>query len=386
MHKAVSSRLTAFFNFDGNHLNRYVDKKPVITKSLCEDLLLHDQIFIPTQDYLTACGLILILGENGFLELLERDKLKFIRTRGGIGFMSGKGPAEIGVFLDPTNQRPIDSPIEQSVAAGLKVIEDRIKENKKLHDNIVQNSHPLEWSTILQAVKQESIRDLRYTGTWSPEYESDNPNTILLPKTKEVQVRVIGPGYNPKKNIADTLLALTVYNADLFLADKFDCQDINPFYPVGDILEIKANRLFKATGYSDKFWKLLAITGVPDLSQIDLSVGTNLKELLKVTTNKNAKEFRDWFHSNQDLSETEILREYLYVVQQVPWIQRLPSKTLRFVVTATCGLVPVVGQAVSFFDSFVIERLFRPRSPKFFIDDLTKVTGDITLQQVIGTD
>jgi hypothetical protein len=386
MHRTISSRLTALFNPDGGHLQRYMEKRSVITKSFCEDLILHDQILVPTQDYLTACGLILIIGEKGFIELLERDKLKFIRTRCGFGFMSGKGPSEIGIFSDPNSQRPIDSPIEQSVADGLKVIESKIKEKTKLHEIIVQNSFSVEWATILNAVKRESIQDLKYTKLWNAEYESNNPDFIILPATNKIQVRVIGPGHDPKRNIADTLLALTRYNSDLYLAERYKCQDISPFYPVGDLLNIKENRLLKSSGYSDNLWNLLEINGVPDLSQIDLTCGSTLGDLLKISSNKNAKDFRDWFHANKELSEKEIFREYIGILNQVPWIQRLPSKALRFVVSTGFGLIPGLGHAVSLLDTFIIEKLFRGKSPKFFIDDLTKITGDIKLQPPNSTD
>jgi hypothetical protein len=382
MYRTVSSRLTALFNPDGGHLQRYIDRRAIITKSFCEDLILHDQILVPTQDYLTACGLILIIGEKGFIELLERDKLKFIRTRGGFGFISGKGPGEIGIFGDPSHQKPLDAPLEQSVEAGLRVIEDKIREKEKLHEIIVQNSLLIEWNAILKAVKQESIQDLKYAETWRSEYESNSPDFIILPKTDKIQVRVIGPSYDPKTNVADTLLALTLYNSDLYLAKKFECQDISPFYPIGDLLEIKNNRLLKATGYSYKLWTLLEINGVPDLSKIDLRQASNLRDILEVATNKNAKDFRDWFHKNQELSEKEILREYLSVLKQIPMIQRLPSKALRFVVTLGFGFIPGLGQAISFFDSFIVDRLFRGKSPKFFIDDLTSVTGSLKLQSL----
>ncbi len=386
MYRTVSSRLTALFNADGGHLQRYIDRRTIITKSFCEDLILHDQILVPTQDYLAACGLILIVGEKGFIELLERDKLKFVRTSGVFGFISGKGPGEIGVVLDPSKQRPQDSPIEQSADAALRVIEDRIKEKKKLHEVIVRNSYSIEWTTILKAVKRESIQDLKYTQTWKSEYESNSPDFIVLPATNNVQGRVIGPGFDPKTNVADTLLALTLYNSDLYLAEKFEVQDISPFYPIGDLLEIKKNRLLKATGYSDKLWTLFEINGVPDLSQIDLTQGSNLSDLLEVVTDKNAKDFRDWFHKNQELSEKEILHEYLGVIQQVPWIQRLPSKALRFAVISVSGLVPILGLAISFFDSFIVDKLFRGRSPKFFIDDLTNIKGNLELQPPPGAD
>ncbi|MBA7607539.1 hypothetical protein ES703_14698 [subsurface metagenome] len=380
MYKTVSSRLTALFNPDGGHLKRYLERKSVITKSFCEDLILHDQVLVPTQDYLTACGLILIIGEKGFIELLERDKLKFIRTRRVFGFVRGKGPdGGLAIFKDPNNQRPQDSPLEQSVHAGLSVIKDRIKEKKRLHEIIVQSSFSIEWATILDAVRRESIQDLKQTELWNPEYEYDKPDILALPGMKKMQARVIGPGHDPKRNIVDTLLALTLYNSDLYLAEKYKCQDTSPFYPVGDLLDIKEKRLLKSTGCSDKLWTLLEVNGVPDFSQIDLTQGLTLRAFLNVVTNKNAKDFRNWFHQNQELSEKEIVREYIGVLQRVPWIQRLPLKTLRFVVTSSAGLVPGLGQAISFFDSFIVDRLFSGRSPKFFIDDLTNIKGNLKL-------
>ncbi len=112
MYKTVSSRLAAHFNNDGRHLQRYLERKPQIVQSLCEDLILHDQVLVRTQDYLTACGLILIIGEKGFIDLLERDKLKFIRTRGGWGLLSGKGPAEIGIVYATNSHHPSVAPID----------------------------------------------------------------------------------------------------------------------------------------------------------------------------------------------------------------------------------------------------------------------------------
>lgn len=381
MYKTISSRLSAQFNVDGGHLQRYLDKKQIITKSFCEDLILHNQILIPTQDYLSACGLILIIGEKGFIELLEKDRLKFIRTRSGFGFISGKGPAKIIIFTDPDDKRPMDSPIEQSVSAGLSVISHNIKDKKKLHECIVENSFPIEWSDILKAIKEESIKDLKYTKTWKPIYESNNPSYILMPKSQKVNVRVIGPQFDPQRNIADTLLALTQYNSDLFLANKFDCQNISPFYPIGDLLEIKNNRIVNETGHTDNLWTLFEVNGVPDLSKFVLTQESNITDLLKVSMNKNTSDFRDWFYKNQELNEKELLREYLGVLKQVPAIQKLPLKSLRFIITTATGFVPFLGQIVGFFDSFIIEKLFKGKSPKFFIDDLTKATGSLKLQQ-----
>ena len=379
IYKTISSRLTAFINIDGSHLNHYLERKPIIIKSLCEDLILHDQILIPARDYLTACGLILIIGEKGFIELLERDKLKFIRTRGAMGFASGKGPSELCNFYNQKKPHASNCPFEEAVELGLETIENRIKEKKKLHELIVQNSFPVESSEILKAVKHESVRDLKCTNLWRAQYESGNTHSIILPKKKEVTVEVLGTN-DPGKNIKTALLALATYNSDLYLAEKFECQNTSPFYSAGDLLDIKQERLLKNTGYSDKLWKLIEIDGVPDLSQIDLAQDSNLSALLNVVSNKNVGDFRDWFHANHELNETELLQEYIGVLRQVPRIQSPLLKKLRFATTTITGLVPGLGHAVSLFDTFIVDRLFKGKSPKFFIDDLTNIRGSLKLK------
>jgi hypothetical protein len=78
MYRNIASRLTAHFQVDGSHLNRYLDRRSVVQKSLLEELVLHDQILIPTPDFLTADGLILITGEKGMIDLLESERFRFI--------------------------------------------------------------------------------------------------------------------------------------------------------------------------------------------------------------------------------------------------------------------------------------------------------------------
>jgi hypothetical protein len=379
--KTISTRLTAFFNPDGQHLQRYLDRAPTIKKSLCEDLILHDQVLVPTQDFLTACGLILILGENGFNELLERDRLKFIRIRRGFGFVRGNGPdGGLVVFGDSENRIPFSAPLEQSVEAGLAVIQDRIQDRKKLHRNILEHTLALDAEEILNAVRQEAIRDLKYTVLWKPEYEVESPDLLALPGVEELQVRVIGPGHDPKKNVVDTLLALVLYNSEFYLAQKFEAQNSSPFFPIGDLLNIKGQRLANHLGRSVNLWTLLEVNGVPDFSKVEFNQDSAFNDLLQILSNKRAHNFREWFQEKADLNEKELIAEYIALLKQVPWIERLPAKIIRFAITTGTGFVNVpLGHALSVFDNFIVGRLFRQQSPRFFIDDLTRLTGDLLL-------
>ena len=104
-------------------------------------------------------------------------------------------------------------------------------------------------------------------------------------------------------------------------------------------------------------------------------------DLLRVLSSRQADEFRQWFQNKKGLSEVEIITEYIALLKQVPRIERLPSKILRFAITTAAGFFPVVGNLVDVFDSFIINRLFRGRSPKFFIDDLTAFTGELPVDE-----
>ncbi len=87
MLKVLAGELSATFNIDGQHLDRYVGRQNSVVRSLCDQLLLHDQILIPTQDYLTAAGLVRILGERSVLILLEEERIRFLRLRGAFGYV-----------------------------------------------------------------------------------------------------------------------------------------------------------------------------------------------------------------------------------------------------------------------------------------------------------
>jgi hypothetical protein len=75
MFKIMAGTLSATFNIDGRHLERFAERRASTVRSLCDHLLLHDQILIPTQDYLTAAGLVRILGEHNVIALLEEERI-----------------------------------------------------------------------------------------------------------------------------------------------------------------------------------------------------------------------------------------------------------------------------------------------------------------------
>ncbi|AFY75061.1 hypothetical protein Syn7502_03177 [Synechococcus sp. PCC 7502] len=378
MFKVLAGNLSAIFNLDGKHLDRYLQKKEMIKNSICEELILHDQIFIPTQDYLTACGLILVLGEENFISLLEDKRIHFLRLRGVFGYVKGTGvDGTLLTFIDPDSKRPQDSSIEKSIEIGLSVISTQVTEKNKITDLLIKESTPLEMSTVLDAIKCDSFRDLRATSLWKDKYNFSNKDLLALPGMEDMQVRVIGPGTNPKIDPVDALLALALFNIELYLSIKFECASSSSGSPLGDLIDIKLDRLVEQSVRSKNIWSLLEINNIPDLGNLDLTDECNFKDLLKVIRSQNANEFRKWFHDRKTLDEREIFKEYVGLLSEVPAIQTLPSKAIRFCVGNGLGFVPVIGQVFSFIDTFLLEKFLQGNSPRYFIEDLKKFRGKI---------
>ncbi|NQU59555.1 MAG: hypothetical protein HQ512_00325 [Rhodospirillales bacterium] len=380
--KVLAGDLTATFNPDGSHLNRYLRRKILLIKSLSDQLLLHDKILIPTPDFLTAAGLIIILGERNVITLLETDRLNFIRHKGVYGYIRGTGPdGSLLTFNDPKGQRPQDSPIEESVEAAIKVINEHCSERKKISTLLVERSEGLETSTIVDAIRLDAYADFKQTMAWKESYRFDKEDLLALPGMKKMGVRVFSPGHFKTDDPVDTLLALGHMNIELYLSEKFKCTSTSTASPIADCVSLKLPRLAQDHPGRPQLWSFLEVAGVPNISQLLLSDNDRITNFIELTDSPDAKQFRKWFHSNANLSEKEILQRYIDLLHQVPWTQRAPGKTLRLAITTAAGFLPVLGAVASVIDTFVVDKLLSEKSPKFFIENLRNFSGQIKLSE-----
>ncbi len=377
MLKVLAGDLSATFNPDGSHFDRYMRRRKSILRSLCDQLLLHDQILIPTHDYLTAAGLICLLGERNVISLLDADRLRFVRLQGTYGYIRGTGPDGTLITVDdPNRRRPQDSPIEDSVTAALAVISGQYSDGDQLLRLLVKRSNGLKTSTVVDAIRMDAFADLEQTILWDESYRFSKPDLLALPGMKKMQVRVFSPG-TYSGDAVDTLLALGHMNMELYLSKSFECASTSTASPIGDCVALKLPRLDQDHPARPHLWSFLEVAGIPDLSELLLADNDRMAKFLEITSRSDAQEFRNWFHSNANLSEREILQAYIDLLHKVPWIQKAPAKALSFGVTTAAGVLPVLGAAASVIDSFVVDKLLSGKSPKFFIENLREFSGKI---------
>ena len=359
-------------NVNGQHLERYLKRKASVVRSLCDQLLLHDQILIPTQDYLTAAGLVRILGERNVLSLLDEERLQFVRLRGAFGYAQGTGKDNgLMSYLAPRVANSL--PLDQSIHAGLSVIRDGYTEHDRLTKLLMAHTQELELSTVLEAVRKDAYSDLQQTALWKEEYRYFDPNFLALPGLGKMQVRVIGPGTDATTNVVDTCLTLGLMNIELYLAKQFDCASSSTGSPMGDCIALKLPRLMDDDAASKKLWSFLDIAGVPDFSGALLADQEEMAKFIKLTRQRDADAFKQWCNENRNLTEKEFLKAYIAVLHQTPWIQNKSGRALRMVASlglGALGLGFLVDAIASGIDNFVVDKFVRTKGVKFFVEDL----------------
>ena len=159
-YKVIAGSLTAHTNNDRTHLANYINKKQQIAKSLCEELILHDQINIPIQDYLTACGLFIILGESGFISLLESNQIRFLSYRGQIVFAKARHRDGSLAISAPVEPHPWSSPDDVSIGISFDFLESNfnIKNRRKLEALLLKQTDSVNINHCLESIRGNTER------------------------------------------------------------------------------------------------------------------------------------------------------------------------------------------------------------------------------------
>jgi hypothetical protein len=217
-------------------------------------------------------------------------------------------------------------------------------------------------------------------------------NDIIKKISTEVTKDISNEGFRNKHNLTSTK-ATHIFSKDvqaintqieayrrIYVAEKANIKHIFS----EDILEnVIKDKLLTGSGnnmtrtdINAEFQKLTNIIKVPDIVEAVRHGVLSTKDVLKIRETKNCREFRTWLHSNasfelSDKDNLDIISAYIDALGKKDMIDKLPIKILRFVSTSLLGMIPFVGGAASFIDSFIIDKL-RTWKPNIFIDDYKK--------------
>lgn len=166
--------------------------------------------------------------------------------------------------------------------------------------------------------------------------------------------------------IAHLLSSLLDARADLALA-SFYGGDFVTSEVTSSIIQVRHTELLRRATLnttSRREFIEVVLPDSPSLAEVIDSGERTLDEFMLLLD--KAARFKDWLKKvNPD---EDLVRSYMRDITSEGWIQRLPAKSLRYILTLGLDATnPVAGLAAGFMDNFVVEKLLSGWRPNHFV-------------------
>lgn len=227
-------------------------------------------------------------------------------------------------------------------------------------------------------IKEVIIKKINH---YHPQEEID-PNNIhfevapLADNTLKVQSNLDISRY-PFLDTSSVLLSIGTAIDDIKIAARYQSELSVPHLN-SKIISAKLNSIVEKVATSNKNIEIFQFTEFPDavsLKQVINGKHRTTKEFLDIL--KAGEKFKTWL---KDLpNDGKLLKEYHDKLNEKSWIQKTPSKVIRFYLVQTIGTVLktgiggptgiLAGLGLSALNTFLIEKLFKGWKPNQFIND-----------------
>ncbi|MGB4765841.1 MAG: hypothetical protein WBH09_02920 [Rugosibacter sp.] len=166
--------------------------------------------------------------------------------------------------------------------------------------------------------------------------------------------------------VAHLLSSLLDARADLALA-AFYGGDFITSEVTSSIIQVRHTELLRRANlnaHSKREFIEVVLPDSPSLAEV-IDAGERTLDDFLLLLDKAAR-FKDWLKKvNPD---EDLVRSYMRDITSEGWIQRLPAKSLRYILTLGLDATnPVAGIAAGFMDNFVVEKLLSGWHPNHFV-------------------
>jgi len=376
----LAADLWAVFNFGdpNDRYRKFLSRGRPSIKQLLESLLLHPQTFIPTEDYLSLSVLVGTLGERPVLDMLESGRVKFARLRGSLAYVGNGGGLHFYEIGGSEQPNPHCAPVEEAIAWALSGLQIPLRD-PALARLALQATQEVTGTSIDDSIRHETYMDVLKSPYLRNQFSLRNKDMNHLAGIGPKGIRIYGgPDVPATGDEIDTVLVLGMANIELRLADVVGAADLATASPVGHMLRAKVERAVDRDA-AESFGELREIADIPDVGEAILARNSSVGDVLKLAASSDGTAFREWFHNNCRKDTVATARAYSELLKEIPGVQSVPAKVLRFLVTTGIGLIPgagaIAGPAATALDSFVLERLVQGGSPKYFIEHLSQLAA-----------
>lgn len=384
----VDNRLLIRHNFTGFYeKNLKFQSNSFVKGHLANQLLLYDKIIIPTRDFGIIPVLIKWMGLNLFNKAIDIDTFYFLRIKDVVGyfhndgivtFIAERGKSKTWSWPQDAMFDEIDIAVEQQLKNFCPDISK--KERALIIKNIIEKSKTLSNinSIYEKYIINETYEDIKKENKFSQYIfhksgkEIKNDDFAKIEGIQKNQIRILN--IDKIRDPIDLLLQIAEINMLIYLSTLIEGADL--FVPdrAEILLKNKILRLGIKENYLDSFISLLELKNIPNLGKAVQSGSFSLLDIWKIREKKHSKNFRKWLRIATKQDEKNLVRLYIESLENKSQIQSLPSKVLRFAITATFSSInPPIGFATGIVDNFFIDQWLKGYSPKLFLDELQKI-------------
>lgn len=353
---------------------------------LSSQLLLYEQVLIPTHDFGIVPALLSWLGVDLLEDMLKSHALKFVRQARHLGYVgNGNG---ISTFEIHAGDAPLPWHEEARFALSPRAIELQLangavslteSERDRLSALTLHKSVdiPYDAKSFTNHVVGETYRDILESQSLAAYVRRANkvrPDKAIdltwLPQVGPAQLRTLGRDGAVNDPI-DLVLAIAEINMQIMIAQKEHDADLHAAPGTENLLREKLRRAGVSTTALDGFIQLLELNSLPDIRQPLLAGEVTPAELWTVRQTNRGRRFRQWLREAQTQDARELEKAYVDALAQRNLGDNLPLRVLRFAVTSTAGFLSGPGGIIAgAFDSFFFESWLKGFSPRIFFDDL----------------
>lgn len=370
---------------------------PILKGRFGERLLLYDEIVVPTGNFGIIPVLRLWLGDKVFVSLVEKKILSFLKYTGWVAYVGNGGGVQ---FFNMLPNEKMGETFGYTFFRNPETALDYVLQNtkspspcedkKKIKKLILKNTVEVELSRdIADKIRHETYMDIMNSPALRDFLFFRNPELTEIKLNRLIgvnpdQIRVYDfhrPHENPRDDIS-IILNVAEQNILLFFMSQIDNSDIFTNETAEKVLASKMQRLSRDDKATNNFTRILDINNVPDLSNIISNNGLSFEQLIKIRQKDDAKYFREWLQSESINSQEDIIKAYVGAISKPSAADKLPTRTIRFIIPNLVGLLNAAGGlVVSAVDSFLLPKLINHKNPKIFIDNLMQVVCPRKIQK-----
>lgn len=356
-------------------LNLFLKTGGSAFQNLIDSLIIHDEVVIPTQDFLVVNVLVGIIGEANLRRCLESGILRFVRIRGVLAY-AGSGGHVHGLCSLTTKACTEEDPKSASTEEVLHWAFSGLTESNEtpfLRTEIMESITEIEISTLLQNTVNDTKLDLSQSVLYE-KFESEEIAKGVLPGLAPADVRIYeSPHIKGQCDDVDLVLHTANVNIEIALSETQKCTSCSTSSPILSVLQAKDAEI-RGREEHKRFFELRKAASIPDLGRGVVEKNIDFQKILKIRLGRNAEEFRAWFHSVEN--DANIGKEYIDVLRQESVVDSLPIRAIRLIATSVVGaLEPFSGLAAAAADSFLVTEVFGKHKTKYFVEKLYEL-GD----------